>query len=944
VALARRIGDNATVHARQLTALGDNLSALESSFATSRDLALADAATAHAMTREREAEKFARREATIARARQAEADTARGSIAATIETLAAGAASAPWTTEAWASLAAVKGPADFARFGTVTIGEASVPAILPLQPGRGWYLAGDAGPAQGLLLQTALRLVGQSPAPNIVVEAFDPKATAALAPLAALRSLNGSAFAGATADAEDFDRRLDGVLDRAVRNAELAVTGGARSLTDLWRSGQSPEGVLTVVCLVGYPYGVDPRLQETLRRLRDLGPTAGVILLIQEDRDVVPERDVHPAELRDALHVVTASEATVVADGYPAGIEVTRDAHPAPEVIAAVFADAKARASGDKGPTVRLDELITADLTEPWSRSSIESLDATIGRVGRDPLVVSFRTQNPPHPNLLTGGQVGTGKSMLLLDFVYSLAVAYSPDELELMLLDFKQGVEFNVFGPDETGGNWLPHASVLCLESNQEFGLAVLRHVVGELERRSQLFKTIPGVSSIVGYRELGNQLPRLLLIVDEFHELFTGDDDGVAEAVRHLETIARQGRSAGVHLLLASQTTSGITALGAKADAIFAQFPLRISLKNSPEESEAILARQNRAAADLTYRGELIVNRDGGNPSANERGVAGFVDRAYFAEFQRWMWARSPGRAPRIFSARSATPWNRGFLDALARPGDGRLKLWAGQPVAVTDEPAGFALDRNLDQTVALVGADDGDRLGPAVLAGFVVTAGLQLRAGERIAVLTGDGEQEPAWLATAAEVARGRGVEVEHVPASRAAAYLREQVGGRTRDEVDRLLLVVLAVPQIPGLDDGATEPEYFGFSAVRVQQSVEYDLAGDGAANRDGGATAREVLVRAAHEGALTGVHLVGSWPNAAAITELLGYSHRGVLGYVTTGLGTEDLRALSGQHRAQVEGTPRVGLIDRSASAGLLTLVPFEPWTAAHGVRFLGDAA
>ena len=78
---------------------------------------------------------------------------------------------------------------------------------------------------------------------------------------------------------------------------------------------------------------------------------------------------------------------------------------------------------------------------------------------------------------------------------------------------------------------------------------------------------------------------MPRVVLIIDEFHVLFEGSDAEVENAVLYLTKLAKQGRAYGIHLLLASQTISGVSALSTKVDAIFAQFPLRMSLKNTAD-----------------------------------------------------------------------------------------------------------------------------------------------------------------------------------------------------------------------------------------------------------------------------------------------------------------------------------------------------------------------
>ena len=69
-------------------------------------------------------------------------------------------------------------------------------------------------------------------------------------------------------------------------------------------------------------------------------------------------------------------------------------------------------------------------------------------------------------------------------------------------------------------------------------------------------------------------------MAVIDEFQVLLAGNDALAREAVALLEELARKGRSYGIHLVLASQSMSGIEALYGRPSPIFGQFPLRVAL----------------------------------------------------------------------------------------------------------------------------------------------------------------------------------------------------------------------------------------------------------------------------------------------------------------------------------------------------------------------------
>src|SRR4029453_13446822 len=91
-----------------------------------------------------------------------------------------------------------------------------------------------------------------------------------------------------------------------------------------------------------------------------------------------------------------------------------------------------------------------------------------------------------------------------------------------------------------------LPHARVVAIESDREFGLSVLQRVDEELKRRGDLFRKL-GVQDVAGYkRARGTEpIPRTLLLIDEFQELFVEDDRIAQSASLLLDRIVRQGRA---------------------------------------------------------------------------------------------------------------------------------------------------------------------------------------------------------------------------------------------------------------------------------------------------------------------------------------------------------------------------------------------------------------
>jgi hypothetical protein len=239
-----------------------------------------------------------------------------------------------------------------------------------------------------------------------------------------------------------------------------------------------------------------------------------------------------------------------------------------------------------------------------WQEDSRERIQVPIGRKGaKDPLwfwLGSVRERSSSHA--LIAGMVGSGKSTLLHCLINAIALFYSPDEVQLYLLDFKQGVEFKPYADEE-----LPHARVVAIESEPEFGISVFRELVAELTQRAALFKKAD-VQDITGYRNrTGQKLPRLVTIIDEYQVLF--DDSAATRRAREdLETIARQGRVFGIHLILSSQSI--VDSIDRN---IYAQFATRIALRAA--NFDRLLDDDNIAGAMALERpGEIIYNDSAG------------------------------------------------------------------------------------------------------------------------------------------------------------------------------------------------------------------------------------------------------------------------------------------------------------------------------------------
>ncbi len=195
----------------------------------------------------------------------------------------------------------------------------------------------------------------------------------------------------------------------------------------------------------------------------------------------------------------------------------------------------------------------------------------------------------------------GSGKSNFLHVLIQNLAFYYAPDEVQLFLLDYKEGVEFNAYVADPT----LEHARLVSVASSVSYGITFLKWLCDEMQKRADRFKQFK-VKDLSDYRK-HEKMPRLIVVIDEFQVLFS-DNKSTKAVEGHLNTLLKKGRSYGVHLVLATQTMRGTDI----NPSFKAQIANRIALPMDADDSTKIL--DDDVACGL-QKPEGIFNNNGGH-----------------------------------------------------------------------------------------------------------------------------------------------------------------------------------------------------------------------------------------------------------------------------------------------------------------------------------------
>ena len=432
-------------------------------------------------------------------------------------------------------------------------------------------------------------------------------------------------------------------LHEHVRSVLNVIQGRTESLLD-FRQQLSPkvEGFKLVVLSTIYDLLSD-EIRDKLTVLLKAGPAAGVTFLIHSMKLNVNEEILNLTQLCDV------EERTVYDDD--GAVRGQFDPQSADDLISVSRRVASAVANAQVEP-VAFSEVQPLDA--PWSHSSRDGISFAVGTYGMSTIEVTLGDELNQRHNALITGAVGQGKSNLISVVVHSLCQRYSPSEVEFYMLDFKEGVTLQAFAPDPHTGSFLPHARVLGLDADREYGVNVLRHLFAIYRQRMATFKAA-GVQNIRQYRLADPEaiMPRIVVVIDEFQMLFADQDTVATTASDLIIKGARLFRACGIHFILASQTIgSGGMLGGTTGQALFAQIPVRLALKNSLAESHATLGIKNDAASHIRSR-EAIVNLDYGELSSNRKTTIAYADDAILAELRTTWWQQAQGTVtpPEVF-----------------------------------------------------------------------------------------------------------------------------------------------------------------------------------------------------------------------------------------------------------------------------------------------------
>lgn len=444
-------------------------------------------------------------------------------------------------------------------------------------------------------------------------------------------------------DSQRIEERLDVLLDRAQTISQDYLRGQYNDILEYNQAAGKNAEPLQFLVVADFPRGFTQSALEKLENVMSNGPKNGIYTILSGDMsELLGSNDGNDQRYNAVLRRV-CSELTFfyfdekgihvpnVQSPRVSGTHAMIDQLYLPMILPtnrslvdSTIETLKKAIHAAERVTITYDD-VTSGLThqpDRWFRYSDEKgISVPFALSGANKVLsleLASDALSPKYHTLVTG-MIGSGKSTLLHTLIMGLLMKYSPEDVQIYLMDFKDGVEFKVY----TEYN-LKNFRAISIDTEPEFGLAVLKKIEAEMQARNNIFKQ-EGCRGLEGYRremaEKGNPhhgMPRTILIIDEFQEAFGRSDDPVmSEAAEIIKRLTLVGRAPAIYLIMATQDIKNAAAL---PETVYNQFETRIALKSSPDSARIILPDNPMADQLINLdKGVAIFNASAGNKDHN-------------------------------------------------------------------------------------------------------------------------------------------------------------------------------------------------------------------------------------------------------------------------------------------------------------------------------------
>ena len=541
---------------------------------------------------------------------------------------------------------------------------------------------------------------------------------------------------------KEIEERLQLVIAHTTDVIRRCLQGRYTNILEYNKDAGINAEPLRFIVVMDFPKHFSDKSLDYLESILDNGPKTGVYTLIAGDAE---EIDSYPEgsavwRIRDRFKNIVTSE-----DGCLYVQEETVDGcmryfpFKSPEVDQ--YFSLVEGIRSHLGETIEVTyPMVSENLPDKknywFNKSALNGISVPIGMEGAKK-IINLEFGNPYHSfAAMISGTVGSGKSTLMHTIIQSVLFNYGPEDVQIYLLDFKQGVEFKCYADFK-----LPNFRVISVETEPEFGLAVLNELHDEMARRSAKFKSA-GVVNIESYWQYKGQrgeshadMPRILIIFDEVQALLNDEESEIVKTCcsRIKELVTMAAHAFGMHLVLSTQTFENVKGLDS---GVYSNIHTRLVLKSTKESVNLLLDNDNDIAGRLVSvdPGQGVFNSNAGDKDANRMFRVAIISPE---ERNKWMqevrelemevMAEQPQK-PRILLSGPEDDSENAltvFAEQGERPlnlGDPSCHLYIGESLTIENnfKPA---LWSGNGQNLLLAGRDSGEASLPRMVVGYSV-----------------------------------------------------------------------------------------------------------------------------------------------------------------------------------------------------------------------------
>lgn len=339
------------------------------------------------------------------------------------------------------------------------------------------------------------------------------------------------------------DRELRGVVEEWQARSKR-VMQKCENIFDYNEKHQTCLEPYEVAIVLGYPGSLTPGSEELLRPFVQNGYKVGIIFIFLNNIDLQAANGQNLLNDKELFKFILPY--VKIGKEYPLSLTPIADNQQLLET-AIEYLNAEAVKVDEKPIAKQNVNNLVENLYRP---NNVSEIKVAVGEVNGRSVYFEFDTVSHSHAFIL--GQSGTGKSRFLHNVIGNILLNHSPQNVELYLMDLKLGgVEFNPY-------RGVKHVRALLVDNNdRQITLEVLKELAARIEQRNKQIAEL-GVRNLEAYnKKADTPMSQILLVIDECQMLFTERPDIIERELRDiLKLIVQQGRSQGVHLILATQT----------------------------------------------------------------------------------------------------------------------------------------------------------------------------------------------------------------------------------------------------------------------------------------------------------------------------------------------------------------------------------------------------